>query len=414
LIHNFFSSRIQHESVWILINVAFGSSEKSFSIIQAGGVPKLIRLMNSQDWQLANQATWVISNLCGEGTIFRDMILMNGAVDLLCVLLTKPNLEVKLLKSLVWLSLNITRHSAIPYEAVSQLFQPLLNLFTFDDRRVVVDCCWFFTNYVDHNPLVRNQVLLKLLVEFDKLLANESSPIVEAAARFVYTVVTRRRYKHQNYLIFETEMVSKLVGLMTNNKVTIARLATFCCKQLADTLTANQIQSLLDNNALESLTRLFEEDIFTWKTKREAIGVMTNLIARGTQPQLRLVIDNTRLLIALFKLMESQQVELVEGTLKLLDRMKDLPLQHFFMDFPSLKRHMTECGLDVILQNILDHVSDNVHEYAYELMLEIYPENVSLIPLSFNCKNNFSCLINHKLPFGTVNGISEEFGDNEE
>lgn len=361
------SLKIQIEASWILINVAFGSTKQANSIVVANGIPRLLRLLKSTNLKLATQAAWTLSNLCGDGETFRDLILDEGAVTVLSELLKKSaSLDQEFLKLIVWFSLNISRHSYVSLASVQPLFQPLLNLLKLKDRKLLVDTCWFFINYMNLNGTIPDAVLLNILVHFSPLLDQENPFVAESALRFVCIVVGHPS-PSKNKQVVASGILSKVIALITNGKDVISRLATMCCRYLAFS-RGQPIQVLIDNNVMDALVQLFDGENFSWKSKREGIFLITNLMNHGSYAQIE-ILANVRSMASFVNLLKSSEVEIVKATLKVLMN----NINEGFNDFTDV---LTEVGLKKNLENILDHIDDYIHETAFQLMNILFEECV--------------------------------------
>lgn len=62
-------------------------------MVDAGAVPKLIELLGSERWHIADQATWALGNIAGDGPDKRDCILNLNIVDYFIRLL-QSNIDV--------------------------------------------------------------------------------------------------------------------------------------------------------------------------------------------------------------------------------------------------------------------------------------------------------------------------------
>lgn len=60
------SPRVQVEALWALTNIAAGTTEHTHVLLRHNPVPALVRLLDSSNQEVLEQALWVIGNIAGE------------------------------------------------------------------------------------------------------------------------------------------------------------------------------------------------------------------------------------------------------------------------------------------------------------------------------------------------------------
>ena len=51
-----------------------------FQSTEAGSTPLLVKMLDSQDLRLKDQAVWALGNLAGDGPVLRDALVNEGAL----------------------------------------------------------------------------------------------------------------------------------------------------------------------------------------------------------------------------------------------------------------------------------------------------------------------------------------------
>lgn len=355
-----------------MINLAFGTADEASSIFAAGGIPKLLRLMTSNDNRIAKYSAWVLANLCGESENFCHAILSFGAVKVLVEQLMVPSINLKFLRTLAWFALNIARTETAGYTSIGPLFQPMIELLTHEDRKIVIDACWFFTSYVNKGCSLSATLLLTMTRSFCPLLDRENIFVVEATLHFIYAV-SSRRLSVWGDLLFQSGINPKLVKLITHPTSVISRLSTLSCRNLAS--CPYGIQLMLEQNILNQLNCLLAGESFSSNAMIEGIQLMRKILIRGSPEQATEIAMHNALLLATCNLLKSSNFETIKETLKLVEVVFDLPAKTD-VDFYELRDRLAECGLDNNLENLLDHVDGQIHEKVFNFMQEVYPNKV--------------------------------------
>jgi len=74
---------IKFEIVWILTNIASGTSEQTSVIVESGAIPILAALIQHENENLKEQAMWALGNIAGDSHRHRDLVLNNHVLDII-------------------------------------------------------------------------------------------------------------------------------------------------------------------------------------------------------------------------------------------------------------------------------------------------------------------------------------------
>ncbi len=69
------------ETMWLLTNLFSDTTENTSVIIDAGLVPLIIKLLNSNNINIQSQSMWCLGNIAGDSVPFRDLLLERGILD---------------------------------------------------------------------------------------------------------------------------------------------------------------------------------------------------------------------------------------------------------------------------------------------------------------------------------------------
>ena len=76
------NERLQIEAAWVLANVAAGPTDHTKTVIDAGALPKLVKLLGSTNEDLQWQVVWAIGNIAGDESKTRDTVI-NSDISLI-------------------------------------------------------------------------------------------------------------------------------------------------------------------------------------------------------------------------------------------------------------------------------------------------------------------------------------------
>jgi hypothetical protein len=110
--------QLKYEAAWALTNIASGTSAQCKYIIDLGGIPLFVELLESSNMKIASQAVWAIGNISSDSTAYRDAIIAAGAIPYLVEVIQRCTIKA-FTKHCCWALSNLCRGSPLPkYENV--------------------------------------------------------------------------------------------------------------------------------------------------------------------------------------------------------------------------------------------------------------------------------------------------------
>jgi len=100
---------LQFEAVWVLTNIAAGTSEQIQPIVDHGAVPLLVSLLSSSNPDVREQAVWALGNIAGDGAPFRDCVLRAGVMEPLLNVVQSETQRTTLIQNAVWTLSNLCK-----------------------------------------------------------------------------------------------------------------------------------------------------------------------------------------------------------------------------------------------------------------------------------------------------------------
>lgn len=122
---------LQHEIIWLLANLAAGTTEDTDYLVEQNIIPILSNcLKESVLNKLHENIMWVLANICGESNLnHRDKILQMGVLDQVVRELSKTPKQASYNKTAAWLMSNLVRGTPFPpFEKVAKCFAALTHL----------------------------------------------------------------------------------------------------------------------------------------------------------------------------------------------------------------------------------------------------------------------------------------------
>lgn len=204
-----------------------GNSEQTNTVVKAGAVTKLIKLINSPNYEISEQAIWALGNIAGDSSELRDMVIDNDAVEPLVSALSKENCKESLKKNGIWALSNLCRNKnplvdLTKIKALLPLFSKEIEQNKHSENETLIDACWAIS-YLTDGPNERIAEIIKSLNLNDivELLKHPSSKVVVPVLRIVGNIVSGDDVQTQ--AILDCGLLSTLFDLIKSSKDTIRK-----------------------------------------------------------------------------------------------------------------------------------------------------------------------------------------------
>ncbi|KAG8916000.1 Importin alpha subunit (Karyopherin alpha subunit) (Serine-rich RNA polymerase I suppressor protein) [Tulasnella sp. 417] len=257
------------EAACILANVAFGTTEQTAEVVEAGAIPKFVTLSASPSEDVSINAVWALANIVGDSPSLRNCVEADGGIDALARLLnhsqaTPRRVQRRSVKHLVPLLARYIQEATMDESALAE------------DNESVTYAIQSLNRILDlgfpRSDVIETGVVPRLV----RLLADSSSG----------TVLQREVFRFIGYLIAgddEDTDATIQAGLLPALLVHLdAKNGELCRRALwsASNIAAgsqSQAHALVDHGLLKPAVHILMDDQSARDCRREACWTISNL-----------------------------------------------------------------------------------------------------------------------------------------
>jgi importin subunit alpha-6/7 len=370
---DFSRPKLQFEAAWVLTNVASGTTEQTYTLIEHNAVLPFVQLCQmSPDKELQEQCIWALGNIAGDSHKFRDYCLQQGMLQPVLQVLMDPTATESMHRNTVWALSNLCRGKPQPDFAVIREALPVLaQLIKRADQELVIDALWalsYLSDGKDENIAeVVNSGVAPTLVQ---LLSSTDFKIQTPALRTVGNIVTGT--DEQTEIMLAAGMLHPLSALLRSDRKGLRKEAAWAISNVTAG-NATQTQQVFEvAGIIPELIHLLNTS--DYEVKKECAWAVSNATTWKVEGQIRFLV-RTGLVGPLCNMLKVSDVK----TIKVLFEAMENILRVGNTVVAQGKSHQNEFyevfdESEVIdrLEELQDHEDENIYKTAVRLLEEFF------------------------------------------
>ncbi len=250
----------QFEALWCLTNIASGTSDHTQSVVNKGGIEKIINLMDSNIHEIQEQAVWAIGNIASDSVKTRDKVIHKRGLEKIIKIFTTAE-RVNLVKHCTWSISNFCRSKPSPdYEVINPAIDLVIKaIYKLDkDYEFLVDACWILSYLTEHHKKTIKKILSTNVLP--KLLTFLECPILYIqlpCLRIIGNIVSGNA--NQTQMVLDAGVLQYLKKTIFNEKRSVRKESCWIISNIAAG-TQQQIEALITSDFLQILDHVIKND----------------------------------------------------------------------------------------------------------------------------------------------------------
>ena len=268
--------------LWIITNIFTGNKSDIDYVINEKGIEYILEYIPNDNKEIVHQAVWGLSNIAGESTFHRDLILKLNVVDKIFHYF-KEETDLPILRTLAWFISNLSRgHPLVDYELLKPCtcmgYLSYLWMFCVDEE-IILDVLWSVSFISEINSKSVEDLINSNLIQN---IVNEKFPLMKTKQNLMVPFLRTLGNivsgdEASTWFMINLGMLDQLVPFLEYSVLSIRKETAFIFSNIAAG-SAMQVTAVVNiPNILEKIQMILTNDDI--KVKTECVWIIMNLLS---------------------------------------------------------------------------------------------------------------------------------------
>jgi len=268
--------------LWIITNIFTGNKSDIDYVINEKGIEYILEYIPNDNKEIVHQAVWGLSNIAGESTFHRDLILKLNVVDKIFHYF-KEETDLPILRTLAWFISNLSRgHPLVDYELLKPCtcmgYLSYLWMFCVDEE-IILDVLWSVSFISEINSKSVEDLINSNLIQN---IVNEKFPLMKTKQNLMVPFLRTLGNivsgdEASTWFMINLGILDQLVPFLEYSVLSIRKETAFIFSNIAAG-SAMQVTAVVNiPNILEKIQMILTNDDI--KVKTECVWIIMNLLS---------------------------------------------------------------------------------------------------------------------------------------
>lgn len=288
--------QLQYEAAWALCNIASGEEKHTLKIIQHGGVPYILDLLESPFDNIKDQGLWVLGNITGDKSSYSEIICKYDGVPRIIKVITESKCDY-LLKSATWALGNICKGERAPdFIVIKDAVWVFCDMLQKEDEEILQNALWVLSSITECSEESGNMLIAKgVLSKISSFIYHKEYNIYLPSVLILGHISAGS--DDQTSAVVDCGAIEAVVPLLNAPKKEIRKEAAWFLSNISAG-DYNHIQKLIDAEVFPKIIRMLSRE--EREVQFEALWTIVNAVGKGKSEQVNYLVRSGVLLAIVF------------------------------------------------------------------------------------------------------------------